>query len=322
MRAHPDLPSVSVALATFNGIAYLPELIASIEGQSVPPLEIVVSDDGSDDGTQDLLSAWARRDARVRVVSDGEHRGFRDNFFHAARQCAGQWIALADQDDRWLPHKIESLLAHAESKDLVCSDAFLIDDQGKRRETTLWDFARTRVPGENAFHSLLFSNFVTGCTTLFRRDLLEDAWPVPAGEKYHDWWLALLAARRGGIAVAPRPLVEYRLHSGNDTGAVASSSPRRSMGQFFEHLVGQRHRSARFRYAEQQALRLESLSRWGGFHDRERAWVEEALSYYRGFMASRWHLRSGWIGWKYFRTIHGTPALWKQVASRLTELVG
>src|SRR5438270_1073780 len=101
-------PTVSVAMATFNGERYLKTQLDTIARQSVLPTELVVSDDGSNDQTLSVVADFARSAPfQVTTVRNETRLGFADNFLQAARLCEGDAVAYADQDDFWLSHKLE-----------------------------------------------------------------------------------------------------------------------------------------------------------------------------------------------------------------------
>jgi len=102
--------TVSVALCTYNGAAYLGEQLDSIVAQSRPPDELVVCDDGSTDGTVGLLQAFVpEAPFPVRLYRNERNRGFAKNFERAISLCTGDFIALSDQDDVWKPEKLARL---------------------------------------------------------------------------------------------------------------------------------------------------------------------------------------------------------------------
>ncbi|MFH1532770.1 MAG: glycosyltransferase family 2 protein [Pseudomonadota bacterium] len=214
---------ISVAMATYNGARFLGEQLDSIYGQTVPPDEVYVSDDCSSDGTAEILEAYARSHGLRYGINTGT-LGFVRNFERALAQTTGALVLLADQDDLWEPEKIEVLLAHRGSAEIVCSDSALIDAHGRLLAPSFRCHSALEVPDSDQFHVLLYSNFVQGATALVARSLLDRALPFPEGIFYHDWWLALVAARRGPIRYVDRALHRYRLHGGNDTGAMDRSS--------------------------------------------------------------------------------------------------
>ncbi len=99
----------SVVMATYNGVDYLREQIDSILNGMDENDELVVADDGSDDGTLDILKEYASRDARVRLLPDCSHKGVIGNFNYGIHEANGDIVLLADQDDIWFPNKVGTL---------------------------------------------------------------------------------------------------------------------------------------------------------------------------------------------------------------------
>lgn len=222
----PSKPLVSIALATYNGRAYLPELLASLEAQSWPNLEVVVSDDASTDGTPELLAAYAGR-VPVRLVGDGERVGIVGNFERALAGCRGDYIALADQDDVWAPDKVTDLMRDLQRVEsargpatpaLAFCDIELVDATLCRLSKSLFDITAKSRRAER-LRDFLLSNHVPGCAMLVNRAALERALPFPAGIVMHDWWLAMVVASFGEIRHVAAPHLKYRQHDGNAVGA-------------------------------------------------------------------------------------------------------
>jgi glycosyltransferase involved in cell wall biosynthesis len=224
MRDEP----VSILLATRNGAPFVREQIESIRSQSVTDWTLVIRDDGSTDGTGDILRELAGSDSRIVIVSDALGRlGAAGNFsMLATRALTGPPgpVLFADQDDVWFPVKIERTLAAlrraeaarpARTPILVHSDLTVIDRQGRHRHDSFMRFQRIRHDGAQALRTLVVQNFVTGCTVMVNRPLLELAIPVPSGAMMHDWWLALCAAACGSIEFIETPTMAYRRHGAN-----------------------------------------------------------------------------------------------------------
>lgn len=225
---------VSVALCTYNGERFIGEQVRSILDQTVPAFELVVSDDASSDRTLAIV-AEVFAEARAAGVVVPELRVFRNemplgvvrNFEQAIRECRGDLIALSDQDDRWVPEKLERFVhAFAEHPDLLLinSDARLVGESGEPLGYSLFEALvlsqaeRTRVRSGAGFAALLGRNIVTGATTVFRRALLEVALPFP-GSWVHDEWLAVLASAFGDFDFLDEQLIDYRQHGANVIGA-------------------------------------------------------------------------------------------------------
>ena len=222
-------PLVSVALATYNGVRHLEQQLASIEAQSYPAIEIVIADDGSSDGTQELLvgRTWRRPH---RVVATHGRAGVIGNFSRALAACRGNRIALCDQDDVWHVDKVallvdalDGLRAGDARPALVFSDIEVVDSQLHRIARSFFrlDHKSTRC---SALGDFLLTNHVPGCAMLFDRALLDRAMPIPLDFHMHDWWLILVAAAFGRIGYVDRPLMSYRQHGANVFGAVGRRS--------------------------------------------------------------------------------------------------
>jgi len=234
--------TISVALCTYNGERFIAQQLRSILEQTRPADELVVSDDGSSDGTLrivDEVFAAARADGtekargtvsipRLTLLKNPAPLGVVRNFEQAMGAATGDLIALCDQDDRWAPDKLERFeRAFADDPGLLLlnSDARLVNDAGEPLGYTLFN-AIALTPAERAlvrkgdgFAALLGRNFVTGATTVFRRKLLQQAVPFPESW-VHDEWLAILAASFGRFDFLDAQLIDYRQHGGNAIGAL------------------------------------------------------------------------------------------------------
>lgn len=211
-------PSVSVAMATFNGAPYLRDQIESILAQTLMPLEIVISDDGSEDDTLNIIESYRGQYPNIKSFMNPCKRGFIKNFENAILHCSGDYIALADQDDIWEPHKLETLINNLGSNILIHSDASVIDSLGTVLHQSWTSFYNKNIDQDFIYY-LCKRNIITGCTSLFKKELVELIVPFPDEIPFHDWWLALVAFRNGGISYLDKPLMRYRLHYGNAIGA-------------------------------------------------------------------------------------------------------
>ncbi len=219
-------PRFSIALATRNGTRFLPALLYSLSAQSLLPHELVASDDASTDDTLQCLEAFAgRAPFPVRILCNREALGVAANFGQALSACAGDCIALADQDDVWHPAKLEKLAAALAAPGILAafSDAAVVDADLTPLGYTMWQRVRftaqeqRRMARGDGFGILLKHRLVTGATLACKADLRGTALPIPPGWP-HDAWLALLAAAKGGLAAIPEPLIDYRQHDANLVG--------------------------------------------------------------------------------------------------------
>lgn len=221
------MATVSVALCTHNGARFVEEQVRSILAQSVPPEEIVLSDDASTDDTVARVTALVEPSpVRLVVLLNSPALGVTKNFERAVLACRGDLVALSDQDDVWAPDRLERMVAVFAARPgllLASGDARLIDGLGSPLPHSLFealeigDDALAAVDRGDAFSELLRRNLVTGATTLVRRELAAAAAPFPVAW-VHDEWLASIAAARGEIAMLPDRLVDYRQHGANQIG--------------------------------------------------------------------------------------------------------
>lgn len=224
--------SISVALCTYNGARFLARQIDSILGQSVQPAEIVVGDDGSTDETLEIISRYGS--AVTLLPADG-NLGVTGNFERTMRACSGSLIALSDQDDVWLPTKLEILRERFSANPhlrLAGSNAVAIDENDASMGFDLFSAialtARERrsIAYHSALDALIKRSLFTGATMMVRRELLEKAVPFPSCW-LHDEWLAIIAAATGEVDLLDDELIFYRQHQSNVAGVQENSLARR-----------------------------------------------------------------------------------------------
>jgi glycosyltransferase involved in cell wall biosynthesis len=251
-------PSVSVALGTYNGERFVEEQLRTILAQETPAMEVVVSDDGSTDNTVAIVKAVAASGAGatpIRLVSTERIGGVARNFDRAIAECRGDIVALSDQDDRWSPDRLTTIVAilagHAVPS-LVFGDATLIDARGDALPGTLRGglritrSERARLEGGRPFEALIRRNVVTGAVSAFTRDLYEVSTPFP-DLWVHDEWLAIMAAGMGRVIPTAEVLGAYRLHDANQIGipdGAVGSRLRRMVAPRADRYVRLRDRSA------------------------------------------------------------------------------
>lgn len=227
---------IGILLATFNSERFLKIQLHSIVSQTLPPHEIIISDDHSVDATNEILELLIddyghsiRIDSRSNAAeAHGLHSNFR-NLFKLALDSSSDVFLLSDHDDIWLSKKVEtsavmldSLKEFAAFKDnplLVFSDLTVVNEQGETVSTSFANYQGLPDPQTQPLERLLYQNVVTGCTCCFNRQLLEIACPIPKEVVMHDHWLALCASVFGHSHYIDEPLVKYRQHGKNVVGA-------------------------------------------------------------------------------------------------------
>jgi len=220
-------PSVRVLLTTFNGQLWLPEQLASLEAQEGVRLSVVVSDDLSTDGTLDILAEAGRRmDLQVLPTTTQRFGNANRNFLRLIREAPlddAQYVALADQDDVWLPRKLARAVETLQATGAVAYSADVTAFWPDGREVTL------RKAGAQRRYDYLFESAGPGCTFVIRRDtfLALRAWVDAEFDrlqhvKVHDWLIYARARTQGWPwIIDTQPTMRYRQHGRNEVGANA-----------------------------------------------------------------------------------------------------
>jgi glycosyltransferase involved in cell wall biosynthesis len=213
-------PLVSVVMATFNGGRFIREQMDSILSQTYPSLEVIVVDDASDDNTLSILNEYTAHHPQVKVFPAEANMGFLKNFERGIRLCEGAFIALSDQDDIWLPAKIETLMAQRGNHPLVYCNSELIDGEGKKINIKLTDL-KNLLDFDSPINYTV-GGTASGHAMLVRRDVALASFPWPPMVT-HDYWLGFVATLFGPLKFVDQVLVLYRQHNANVIGVSAGS---------------------------------------------------------------------------------------------------
>lgn len=223
--------NIDICLATYNGKKYLPELIESIRRQSCQTWHVLFSDDGSTDGTASLINAYCQTDPNrfSNISSKESHHSSTKNFLYALTKTKSQYVMLCDQDDIWLPFKVEKTIAKmceleeslgADMPLLVFTDSSVVDADLNIIHPSFVSGHAFRA-GTCSFSQLLVSNVVQGCTILINRAAvnLVNRYPIPSSFSFHDHWIASLVKALGRIYYLDESTMLYRQHANNVVGA-------------------------------------------------------------------------------------------------------
>jgi glycosyltransferase involved in cell wall biosynthesis len=216
-----ERPLISVVLATFNGARFLAIQLDSVFEQTYPNIEVVAVDDCSTDDTFFILEQYAQRHPNMKIARNPQNLGFAKNFERACSLATGTLIALCDQDDIWLPQKLEQLQAAMGKSALIHCNSALCNENGELIGVLASDRAVFK-PINNCLEQAVFCR-IYGHASLITRPLMEKAIPF-LPRLPHDWWLCFIATFSGGIQYLPETLVYYRQHSQNTIGAVGGKS--------------------------------------------------------------------------------------------------
>lgn len=227
---------ISIALCTYNGARFIRDQLESFVAQKRRPDEIVICDDASNDDTLALVQQWAATAPfPVHVHVNPECLGSTRNFQKAIELCTGDLIALSDQDDVWLDHKLaeaESAFCEQPSLGLWFTDAVRVDERLNPLNGTLWQSIgfsqgkQRKARSRDRLPLFLRRSFVTGGTMVFSARYRDQLLPIPHDLHLfiHDRWIATLLAAIAPVAFSPRPSMLYRQHSAQQIGVQTRSA--------------------------------------------------------------------------------------------------
>lgn len=218
--------TIDVLLATYNGEKYLTEQIDSILNQTYTNINLIISDDCSTDNTKEILEQYKKKDNRVSVYYQEKNLGYIKNFEFLLRKVEHNYYMLSDQDDVWLPEKIEKSFnkLKEENADLVFTDLEVVDENKNLIEKSFNKHMKKERKINRALNKKEFEylyNSITGCTILSKKFFLSKILPIPKESKYiiHDSWIGLIVSLYGKISYLNEPTIKYRQHSKNQVGA-------------------------------------------------------------------------------------------------------
>ena len=263
-----------VLMATFQGERFLDAQLASIANQDWPGIDVVVSDDGSTDGTIEILKRWQGAwNKGTFDLRSGPRAGFVENFRALVVDPGAEadFVAYADQDDIWHSDKVSEAVAALTraagpgAPALYCSRTRLVDETGRHLGTSPL-FMRTP-----CFRNAVTQNIGGGNTMVMNRQAFTLVAESARRTSFvtHDWWTYILVSGAGGAVVYdPVPHIDYRQHSGNLIGDNLSARARlRRLRMLIEG-----------RFADWNAINLEALARCEDLLDAEAAGIVRRFS--------------------------------------------
>lgn len=229
---------IVILMATYQGEKYLGEQLDSIVAQDYPDWELIVRDDGSTDRTIEILKAYREQyPDRITVCRNKENLGGTKNFLTLLKEGAAlgrerekegvqTYFMFSDQDDFWYKDKLRCTLLRMKQVEaryggqvpaLVFTDARVVDGGRKEISSSFFALQHFHLHRRTLSH-LLMENMVIGCTSMMNAALANLVEKVPKHARYHDWWMALLAAATGHTSYLPKATLDYRQHGDNVVG--------------------------------------------------------------------------------------------------------
>ena len=290
---------IDILLATYNGEKYLKQQIDSILNQTYQNIRLIISDDGSNDKTREILKQYEQKEERVIVYEQNENLGCIKNFEFLLKKVENDIYMLSDQDDVWMPEKIEKTYEKLEKEkaDLVFTDLEVVDSELQTIYVSFNDFMKL----SRKIHKYINTdkinylyNCVTGCTILSRKKWIDRILPLPTHSKYvlHDHWIGLMVSLEGKLAYLPEKYIQYRQHEDNEVGTEKISHQFTQLEQVREWFI-QVKLGVFGTYVEQQEKFSEELQ----------VFNQKAYNYFSMLEKKK---NFNWKGWDIFHRLYKT----------------
>lgn len=223
--------TISVIICTYNGEKYIEEQLNSLKRQSIFIDEYIICDDNSLDNTCNIIENYIKKnpELNINLFRNSKNKGVIKNFEFGLKQASGDYIAFCDQDDVWLPNKMELSLNKIQEMEekygknmplLVHTDLVVVDENLDIINQSFFKQEGLNVyKDENILKALFLQNNLVGCTMFFNKIAKNLSLPFPEHIIMHDYWLGLVVACKGKIEFINQGTIKYRQHKKNVVGA-------------------------------------------------------------------------------------------------------
>ena len=214
---------VNILMSTYNGQQFLAEQIRSIQDQSYTDWTLFIRDDGSSDNTKEILKDFEHQDSRIHLIDSdkSDNLGVIKSFHKLVNHDRADYYFFSDQDDVWLPNKLELSLKEAQNYLADLPLMVYMDLKVVNQDLEIMTESMVKSQSHHANTELvqeLTENTVTGGVAMINHALAE-MWQETDDILMHDWYLALLASAFGNLVFIDQPGELYRQHSDNVLGA-------------------------------------------------------------------------------------------------------
>ncbi|AEF53563.1 glycosyltransferase family 2 protein [Marinomonas posidonica] len=224
---------IQILLATYNGAKYLEAQLDSLLAQTCRRWTLIAHDDGSNDQTLDILRAYQLNHPDIiEILEDGLTFGNPcDNFTHLLASSVAEYVMFCDQDDVWLPDKIEKSFnkmqalesKYPSSPVVVHTDLEVVDESLFTIAPSMFEYQGLDKSIKSLLQ-ILAKGSVTGCTMMMNRQAIAVSQPILPFAVMHDWWIAAMVIKHQGVVeFIDEPLIQYRQHTSNSIGAKKNS---------------------------------------------------------------------------------------------------
>lgn len=220
---------IEIVLASYNGEKHLGAQIDSIFAQTYQNWHLLIGDDHSEDATLSILKELQRQyPDKISIYPSEQRLGLVQNFSRLLELTSAEYIMLCDQDDYWLPQKIEKSFIKIKELEkewgkevplLVHTDMEIVDEDLKLIDKSQWKRQQFNPRRSGKLNAILMQNASWGCTMIINRNLIHLALPAPTEGFVHDYWLVLVASAFGQVGYVPEATMLYRQHEKNLVGS-------------------------------------------------------------------------------------------------------
>lgn len=216
---------IAILLATYNGEKFIQEQLDSLFSQTFQDFKIFVRDDGSTDNTIRIIQESVQKyPNRIMIMHDETpHRGAKDSFLWLLEHVNAKYYMFCDQDDVWLPFKIEHTLSRMEAVEtknpqkaiMIHTDLRIVDANLNVIKPSFWNWGKFNVDLNKRFNFAALGNVFTGCTMMINNKVKDFVFPVNTLVKLHDEWIGLAVTKYGKVENLKEQTILYRQHGNN-----------------------------------------------------------------------------------------------------------
>lgn len=227
------MSEITVIMTAYNGEAYIEEQVLSILKGSFQDFTIHIYDDGSTDGTGEILERLSKEyPAQVVYTVNPQNKGVIRNFTEGAYRAESPYIMFCDQDDVWLSDKLSKTLTQMKKEEkkngsdtpiVVFTDTKVVNQELRELKPSFHGASHLD-PYKTDLPHLLMENKLIGCTMMINGALKEKLRLVPEKVRMHDWWIGLIGASLGVVSYLPEATLLYRQHEKNVVGSKSFGS--------------------------------------------------------------------------------------------------
>lgn len=219
---------ISVAMTTYNGEKYIIDQLESIRTQTWAPDEVIIIDDRSNDRTVNYVQKYIQENQLIgwSISTNPNNYGWKKNFFESVKRTTGDIVFFADQDDIWLPDKIEKMSTAmvANNMGALYGAKIIIDSEGiikpERMEKKSFSSELFRIPLNDSFYAVK----TLGCCMCVSRRIIDSYLSLGYYDGGHDSQCGRLALLLSSLWYFDEPVIQYRIHNNNTSGIAADVS--------------------------------------------------------------------------------------------------